>query len=47
MRFQARIAIGQGQAFDGLFWHTDYYEWRGGRWQAVWSQATRVLGSRT
>jgi ketosteroid isomerase-like protein len=24
------------------FWHTDVYERRDGRWQAVWSQATRV-----
>jgi hypothetical protein len=21
-------------------WHTDSYEWRDGRWQVVWSQAT-------
>ena len=25
------------------FWHTDYYERRGGRWQVVWSQATQAL----
>ena len=24
------------------FWHTDSYEWREGRWQVVWSQATRI-----
>jgi hypothetical protein len=24
-------------------WHTDYYEKRGGAWQAVWSHATRIL----
>lgn len=24
------------------FWHTDIYERRDGRWQAVWSQATRI-----
>jgi hypothetical protein len=24
------------------FWHTDSYEWRDGRWQVVWSQATRI-----
>ena len=24
------------------FWHTDTYEWRDGRWQVVWSQATRI-----
>jgi uncharacterized protein DUF4440/DinB family protein len=26
-------------------WHTDYYERRDGRWQAVWSQATQITGS--
>jgi uncharacterized protein (TIGR02246 family) len=25
-----------------VLWHTDIYEKRDGRWQAVWSQATRV-----
>jgi hypothetical protein len=25
------------------FWHTDLYEFRNGRWQAVWSQATRII----
>jgi hypothetical protein len=24
------------------FWHTDSYEWRAGRWQVVWSHATRI-----
>jgi hypothetical protein len=24
------------------YWHTDIYELRDGRWQAVWSQATRI-----
>lgn len=24
------------------FWHTDIYERRDGRWQVVWSQATRI-----
>jgi hypothetical protein len=24
------------------FWHTDSYEWREGRWQVVWSHATRI-----
>ena len=24
------------------FWHTDMYDLRDGRWQAVWSQATRI-----
>src|SRR5512138_801197 len=26
------------------FWHTDSYEWRDGRWQVVWSHATRING---
>ena len=44
LRYQARIEMtGLGQAYNGVFWHTDFYEWRDGRWQAVWSQATRVL----
>ena len=24
------------------YWHTDSYEWREGRWQVVWSHATRI-----
>ena len=24
------------------YWHMDSYEWRDGRWQAVWSQATAI-----
>ena len=40
-----RVAI--DAAFPGghdsdRFWHTDIYERRDGRWQAVWSQATRI-----
>lgn len=27
------------------FWHTDIYERRGGEWQAVWSQATRITST--
>lgn len=43
VRYQARI-IGEfsGTRDEGLFWHTDSYEFRDGRWQVVWSQATRV-----
>ena len=45
VRYQARIDIAvSGRADRGLFWHTDFYEWRDGRWQAVWSQATRITG---
>jgi hypothetical protein len=31
------IPLGSGQ-----YWHTDLYEKRDGRWQVVWSQATRA-----
>ena len=45
VRYRARIDIAvSGRADRGLFWHTDFYEWRDGRWQAVWSQATRITG---
>jgi hypothetical protein len=43
VRYQARIdGRFSGRRDFGLFWHTDIYERRGGRWQAVWSQATRI-----
>jgi len=43
LRYQARIEARGGVWRDeGLFWHTDLYEIRDSRWQAVWSQATRV-----
>ena len=43
VRYQARIQVRFGDEVDtGLFWHTDYYESRDGRWQAVWSHATRI-----
>jgi hypothetical protein len=44
VRYQARaqaIAAGQKTALR-RFWHTDVYEKRDGRWQAVWSQATLI-----
>jgi len=43
-RYQARIVVrdGEGDRDAGLFWHTDIWELRGDRWQAVWSQATRI-----
>ena len=31
-----------GQSIRGRYWHTDTYELRAGRWQAVWSQATEI-----
>ena len=43
VRYQARIEIRfSDQRDSGVFWHTDIYEKRNGRWQAVWSQATRI-----
>jgi hypothetical protein len=43
IRYQAQIQIVVGGNADGgRFWHTDSYEKRDGRWQAVWSQATRI-----
>ena len=43
VRYRARIeAHWNGGNDRGLFWHTDIYERRDGRWQAVWSQATRI-----
>jgi hypothetical protein len=33
---------GNGGNDHGLFWHTDIYERHNRRWQAVWSQATRI-----
>lgn len=40
-----RVAGGSsdnGQPVSLTCWHTDCYEWRNGRWQAVWSQATAI-----
>ena len=43
LRYQALIEIDFPDGHDeGRFWHTDIYERRRGRWQVVWSQATRV-----
>jgi hypothetical protein len=47
LRYQARIIVGPAAEPDaGLAlitcWHTDSYERRDGRWQAVWSQATAI-----
>ena len=45
LRYQARIEVQFGDNVDSdLFWHTDIYEIRDGRWQVVWSQATRIRG---
>ena len=40
LRYQARISFDGGPGF--VCWHTDCYRRRNGRWQAVWSQATRI-----
>src|SRR5205823_572737 len=43
IRYQSHIEILVAGTLDsGRFWHTDSYEKRDGRWQAVWSQATRI-----
>jgi hypothetical protein len=46
LRYRARISVdGTGVAGPFTCWHTDSYELRTGRWQAVWSQATRIRPS--
>ena len=43
LRYRARIDIRFADGRDGgLFWHTDIWRRVHGRWQAVWSQATRI-----
>ena len=47
VRYLARIEIHFSGGRDaGLFWHTDVYERRDGRWQVLWSQATPDLDTR-
>jgi ketosteroid isomerase-like protein len=44
IRYRARLEItvrGDPQPLQH-FWHSDLYEKREGRWQVVWSQATRI-----
>ena len=44
LRYVARIEIQDGDELVQLTcWHTDGYEKRAGRWQAVWSHATRIM----
>jgi hypothetical protein len=44
IRYRSRIEISSaGKPDAGAFWHTDTYEKRKGHWQAVWSQATRIM----
>jgi hypothetical protein len=40
VRYQARLGFPSGRTV--VCWHTDIYEKRAGRWQAVWSQATEI-----
>ncbi|WFR77242.1 nuclear transport factor 2 family protein [Janthinobacterium rivuli] len=44
LRYQAQLEINfGGQSVPrSRYWHMDSYEWREGRWQAVWSQATAI-----
>ncbi|HWC29351.1 MAG TPA: nuclear transport factor 2 family protein [Dehalococcoidia bacterium] len=44
LRYRALIEVAvQGEVQPRMvLWHTDIYEKRDGRWQAVWSQATRA-----
>ena len=41
LRYQARISFDDRPGM--LCWHTDCYRQRDGRWQVVWSQATRII----
>ena len=41
LRYQARISFDDRPGI--LCWHTDCYRHDGGRWQVVWSQATRII----
>lgn len=43
LRYKALIRFSSGR--EVLVWHTDAYEQRSGRWQAVWSQATELRRS--
>ncbi len=44
VRYVATLQLGTPQEPGTAFrcWHTDSYELRGGTWQAVWSQATKI-----
>ena len=43
LRYRVAIDVDFPGGHDsGRFWHTDIYERRDGRWQALWSQATRI-----
>ena len=43
VRYRARIGLEEGDhTADFVCWHLDSYELIDGRWQAVWSQATKT-----
>ncbi len=44
LRYRSTIkaVVGGNESAPGRFWHTDFYEKRNGRWEVVWSQATRA-----
>lgn len=46
VRYQAMLALDAGDGTGTPFpcWHLDSYELIDGRWQAVWSQATKIAG---
>lgn len=43
LRYRALLRFPSGRELS--CWHTDSYEPRSGRWQAVWSQATEIRGA--
>lgn len=46
IRYRSRIEIAvEEERYSDRCWHTDLYEERDGRWQIVWSQATRIGGT--
>jgi Domain of unknown function (DUF4440) len=43
IRYRSRIVVAaEEERYSDSCWHTDLYEERDGRWQIVWSQATRI-----
>jgi hypothetical protein len=44
IRYQSHFEVNDsGTWHDARVWHTDIYEKRDGRWQVVWSQATKIV----
>lgn len=44
LRYRSRIDVEVNgyRSSPHAYWHTDLYEFRDGRWQVVWSQATAI-----